>query len=91
MISKFYMAIPMFYQHKRISGAHASGWFRKQTAGCTVQPADKTPLSKNEEKETKEWKRELKLWKQGKAILKQQIAIILVFENIFSLQLNIET
>jgi len=54
MISEFYMAIPMFYQHKRISGAHASGWFRKQTAGCTVQPADKTPLSKNEEKETKE-------------------------------------
>jgi len=79
----------MVYQHKRISGAH--GWFRKQTAGCTVQPADKTPLSKDKEKEMKEWKRKLKLWKQGKAIVKQQIAIILVFENIFSLQLNIET
>jgi len=52
--------LPIFlvYQHERISGAH--GWFRKQTAGCTVWPADKT-LSKDEEKEMKEWKRELKL------------------------------
>jgi len=28
---------------------------------CPVQPTDKTPLSKEEEKEMKEWKRELKL------------------------------
>jgi len=48
--------IPIVYQHERISGAHE--WLKKQTAGCTVQPADKT-LSKDEE--MKEWKRELKL------------------------------
>ena len=44
---------------------------------CPVQPTDKTPLSKEEEKEMKEWKRELKLWKQGEAIIKQQIAAMI--------------
>ena len=41
---------------------------------CPVQPADKLPLTKDEEKEMKEWKKELKHWKQGEAIIKQQIA-----------------
>jgi len=41
---------------------------------CPVKPTDKAPLSKEEDKEVKEWKKELKLWKQGEAIVKQQIA-----------------
>ena len=42
---------------------------------CPVKPTDKAPLSKEEDKEVKEWKKELKLWKQGEAIVKQQIAV----------------
>ena len=36
-----------------------------QPALCSLQTK-----SKDEEKETKEWKRKLKLWKQGEAIVK---------------------
>ena len=53
------------------------GWFRKQTAGCRQNTSVKE-RDEGVEKETQ-------ALETGKAIVKQQIAIILVFENIFSL------
>jgi len=53
------------------------GWFRKQTAGCRQNTSVKE-RDEGVEKGTQ-------ALETGKAIVKQQIAIILVFENIFSL------
>jgi len=61
----------MVCRRERIAGARGCSEAEPE---CPVKPTDKAPLSKEEDKEVKEWKKELKLWKQGEAIVKQEIA-----------------